>query len=69
MCTCLMILKLIAPCLLMESHFVLCEVGTDYLYIYILYRIQSLKGRAMDQALSPRPLTAQTLVQSRAILS
>jgi len=59
-----MILKLIAPCLLMESHFVLCEVGTDYLYIYILYR----KGRAMDQALSPRPLTAQTLVQSRAIL-
>jgi hypothetical protein len=52
----------------MEAHCVLCEVGTEYLYMYILYRIQSVKGCAMDQALSPRPLTAQALVQSRAIL-
>jgi len=52
----------------MEAHCVLCEVGTEYLYIYILYRTQSVKGRAVDQALSPCPLAAQALVQSRNIL-
>ena len=52
----------------MEAHCVLCEVGTEYLYIYNLYRIQSVIGRAMDQALIPSLLTKQALVQSRAIL-